>query len=155
MESLYSLNNFFTKKTLILCLGNELRGDDAFGLRLSDRISDKVPIKVIKAATVPENYVDKILKEAPENVLIVDIAEFKGRPGEIKVINSEQLGNSYFSTHNASIKLTIDYLLSGGVNEIKCLFIQPGSVSFGEKLSMELKKTLDSLTHYLLEKLNS
>jgi len=147
------LDNFLIKKSVILCLGNDLRGDDAFGPKLANIILEKLSsIKVINAGTVPENYIHDVLKNTPCNVLIIDAAEFKAPPGQIEIVEPKNIKNFSISTHNASIKLTIDYLLSNGVKEVRCLFIKPKSLEIGQDLTDDVKKSLDKLSQYLIGK---
>jgi len=153
IESFNSLNEFLTNRSIILCLGNELRGDDSFGVKLAERISGKLKdIRVIKAGTVPENYVGSILKESVEKVLIVDVAEIGTKPGEFKIVNPDKIRNLNISTHDSSVKMAIDYLFYNGIKEIKCLLIQACSSNIGEEMTPRLKKTLNTLTDYLVKK---
>jgi hydrogenase 3 maturation protease len=56
-----------------------------------------------------------------------------------------------FSTHNASISLTINYLQSHLKADIIILLIQPKSIAFGDCLSSEVGLTLAKLESWFYE----
>ena len=55
-----------TGKVVVLCVGSRMRGDDMFGPLVAKRIAGKVAAEVIDAENVPENYLGKIAKLAPD-----------------------------------------------------------------------------------------
>jgi len=133
-------------KVIILGIGNTLRSDDGAGSILANRIKDKVHFQVFDSGPTPENYLEKIIKENPDNILILDAADFGGSPGEYRVIEAEELRTvNFFSTHNASITLTINYLKNSIKADIIILIIQPKTIAFSDILSEEVSKTLDFL----------
>jgi len=116
---------------------------------LASQIKDKVPYIVYDAATSPENYLGKIIKDKPDTVLIVDAVDFGGSAGEFKVAESQDIKTAnLFSTHNASLSLTINYLQSNLKTDIIILIIQPKSINFSYKLSPEVEKTLEKLKNW-------
>lgn len=133
-------------KAIILGIGNTLRSDDGFGSLLAQRLSGKVPFAVFDAGVSPENYLEKIIKERPDNLVILDAADFGGAPGELRVLEAEEVKTAnFFSTHNASISLSINYLLSNIKVDIIILLVQPRTIVFGDTLSPEMEKSLDEL----------
>jgi hydrogenase 3 maturation protease len=122
------------------------------GSLLASRIKDKVPYTVYDAGPGPENYLGKIIKEKPENVVIIDAVDFGGKPGEFRVVDGEEIKTTnLFSTHNASISLTINYLQNNLKVDIITLIIQPKSIAFGENLSPEITETLNKLEKWFYE----
>jgi len=133
-------------KVVILGIGNTLRSDDGAGSILASRIKGKVPFIVFDAGESPENYLEKVIKEKPDNIVIIDAVDFGGKPGEFRVLETQDLKTTnLFSTHNASISLTINYLQSNLKVDIIILIIQPESISFGDKLSREVTGTVNTL----------
>lgn len=133
-------------KVLILGIGNTLRSDDGIGSILAERIKGKVPFAVYDCGSSPENYLGKTIKEKPDNVVIIDAVDFGGEPGEFKEIDADEVTTTnFFSTHNASISLTINYLKNNLKVDIIVLIIQPKTIAFGDKLSPEVSDTLDKL----------
>jgi hydrogenase 3 maturation protease len=133
-------------KVVILGIGNVMRQDDGLGSVLASRIKDKVPFKVFDAETSPENYLEKIIKENPDNIIIIDAVDFGGKPGEFQVLEGQDIKTvNLFSTHNASISLSINYLQSNLKADIIVLLIQPKSINFGDELSLEVSETIDKI----------
>jgi len=140
-------------KVVILGIGNNLRSDDGAGSLLASRIKDKVPYIVYDAGPNPENYLGKIIKDHPDNIVIIDAADFGGRPGEVRELEGDEIKTvNLFSTHNASLSLTINYLKNDLSADIIILAIQPGSISFGDSLTPEVKKALDNLEEWFGKK---
>ena len=133
-------------KAVILGIGNTLRSDDGIGSILASRIKDKVGYKIYDAGANPENYLGKIIQDKPDTLVIIDAVDFAGKAGEYKVLEAEDLKTvNFFSTHNASLTLTINYLQSNIKLDIIVLIIQPKSVVFGDSLSPEVSKALTAL----------
>jgi len=131
---------------VILGMGNTLRSDDAAGSLLAARIKDRVSYTVYDAGQSPENYLEKIIKEKPDTILIIDAVDFGGKPGEFRLMEARDLKTvNLFSTHNASISLAINYLKNNLQADIIILIIQPKGISFGEGLSQQISETLNRL----------
>ncbi|MBM3250313.1 MAG: hydrogenase 3 maturation endopeptidase HyCI [Candidatus Omnitrophica bacterium] len=137
-------------KVVILGIGNTLRGDDAAGSLLAQRLHGKVPYTVYDAGTSPENYLGKIIRDKPDNIVIIDAADFAGKPGEFDLAEDIETTN-LFSTHDASIALTINYLKNNLKVDIITLIVQPGSLKFGTDLTPSVAKTLEDLEKWFRE----
>lgn len=136
-------------KVVILGIGNTLNGDDGIGSILASRLKDKIPYIVYDAGSIPENYLGKIIRDNPENIVIIDAVDFGGSPGEFTTLEGDAVKTAnLFSTHNASISLTINYLQSNLKVDIIILSIQPKSVDFGDKLSPEIENTIQRLEEW-------
>lgn len=132
------------KRVLIVGVGNRLRGDDAVGGILVDRLSGKTQATLINAGDVPENYLGPIRQAQPQLVLIVDAAEFGGRPGDVALLGVEQVGSTGAWTHNPGLGLLIDYLRAEVGTALAVLFlaVQPETTTFGEGLSQPVESAL-------------
>ncbi|MDD5245963.1 MAG: hydrogenase 3 maturation endopeptidase HyCI [Candidatus Omnitrophica bacterium] len=145
------LKSHLQGKVVLLGIGNTLRSDDGAGSLLACRLKDKVPYIVYDAGANPENYLGKIIKDNPDNIIIVDAADFAGKPGEIRLLEGQELKTSnLFSTHNASISLTINYLQSSIGADIIILIIQPKSTVFGDSLSSQVDNAVKTLAEWFL-----
>jgi len=146
------LKAHLTGKVVILGIGNTLKSDDGVGSVLASRIRNKVSYTVYDVGPGPENYLGKIIKEKPNNVVIIDAVDFGGKPGEFRVVDGEEIKTTnLFSTHNASISLTINYLQSNFKVDIIVLIIQPKTIAFGDRLSREVTETLGKLETWFNE----
>jgi len=133
-------------KVIILGIGNTMRSDDGAGSILASQVQGRVPFIVFNAGTTPENYLEKIIKERPDTIVVIDTADFGGSPGEFELLEAKDIKTvNLFSTHNASISLTINYLQNNLEADISILIIQPKSVDLGDKLSKEVADTLDKI----------
>ncbi|MCX5713587.1 MAG: hydrogenase maturation protease [Candidatus Omnitrophica bacterium] len=132
-------------------IGNTLQSDDAAGSLLASRLSGRVPYLVYDAGADPENYVGKIIKDKPDNIVIIDAVDFGASPGELRLLESGDIKTAnLYATHNASISLTINYLQNNLPADIIVLCIQPKRISFGDKLSPEVENTLKKLEEWFV-----
>ena len=70
-------------RTVIVCIGNRLKGDDAAGSILYDRLAGRISANLIDAATVPENYIQTIIRKEPRSIIVVDAVDFGQPPGAV------------------------------------------------------------------------
>ena len=98
---------------------------------------------------VPENYLGPISKLNPDTIIFIDSADFSSPPGEVKLIEIEDIREGGLSTHNASLKLSLDFLRESATGNIFLLGIQPKSRKLGEGLSSEVEKALGKLEQIL------
>ena len=146
------LKSHLKDKTIILGIGNTLRSDDGVGSLLAARIKEKTPFIVWDAAMSAENYLEKIIKENPATVVIIDAADFGGKPGEFRELEAGDLQTvNLFSTHNASLSLLINYLQGHIKADIIILIIQPKTTKFGDILSPQVQAALDELETWFLK----
>lgn len=152
MNDLKHLKLHLSGKVVILGIGNTLQNDDGAGSLLASRIQGKVPYIVYDASSSPENFLGKIIREVPENIVIIDAADFGLSAGEFRVLEPDQIQTTnLFSTHNASISLAINYLQKNLKVDIIVLVIQPKNISFGDVLSTEVANTLNHLEKWFCE----
>ena len=139
------------KRLLIMGIGNRLRGDDAIGPLLIDRLQGNVTADVLDAGDVPENYLGVIESFRPEIILMVDAVDFGGKPGEVAWFSLDQLSNVTFGTHNASLHLLFKALQLDPPPEVFLLAIQPAHIIFQASLSAPVVETLDLLEKIILK----
>ncbi|MDP3790777.1 MAG: hydrogenase 3 maturation endopeptidase HyCI [Candidatus Omnitrophota bacterium] len=139
----------------IVGIGNIMRGDDGCGPKLIESLKKKnTKACLFDCGTVPENYIFPILSTSCDTIILVDAADFKAMPGGIKVLSLNEISGSGLSTHNSSIRLFTDLLMTGKDNlGIFAVSIQPKSIAFGEPLSDEVKSSIDNLADILTEAL--
>lgn len=138
-------------RVVILGIGNALRGDDAFGSNLANRIDGKVSLKVLDAGCAPENFLGSITKYQPDTVLLIDAVDFGGDAGEMRLSEIEDIKTrNFFLTHNASLNLFSDYLKSGTKTKVYLLAVQPQDIAFGEKMSAHMEERLEELRLWFL-----
>lgn len=139
-------------RTLIVGIGNTLKGDDGAGPLVCEQLSGLgVSAELIDAGTVPENYIQPIIKKAPENLLIVDAVDFGAPAGTIRVFKAEQLNTHAFSTHTLSPHLFVDMIRRSVEVNVYFVGIQPAQTQFGHPVSADVAKAVQHLCRTLAE----
>lgn len=127
-------------------LGNEMRGDDAGGLVFIEMLRQRKEFfksHFIIAGRNPENHLQSILDCNPQIVIFIDAAEWNGEPGEIKILNDNEISHSEFSTHTFSIMMIKDFLLQNQQMDFMFLGIQPHITDLKEGLSDRVKAKIN------------
>ena len=144
-------------RAVLVGVGSELRGDDAAGILVADKVKSKKEkvknskLKVLLGGTAPENLTGEIKRLKPSHLVIVDSADFKAEPGSVEVIGYDWIGGHSFSTHSAPLKMMIDYLLADISFVPIVIGIQPKSLEFGAAVSPEVLEAVDEVADALLE----
>lgn len=127
------------KKVLVLGVGNEMKGDDALGRYVIDRLKTK---NKLFCGEMPENFIGKIKEFGPDAALIVDAVDFGGRPGEIVFADIKEFEASSLSTHSLSFAL-MSRMISG--TDMFVVGVQPQSLEFGQSMSTKATKSAKSI----------
>jgi hydrogenase 3 maturation protease len=145
------------KRVVIVGVGNPIRGDDAVGPRIIELLESK-PINnvlLLNTESVPEAFTGKVEQFNPTHVLLVDAANFRGMPGETKLITGEQIGGQAISTHSLPLNIFISYIEKSLGISVILLGIQPMSINLGESMSEPVKnvaKIVADTLHRILSK---
>jgi len=143
---LESLAAWRDSKAVILGVGNILKGDDAAGPLVCERLSGgRLSAVVIDAGTAPENYVRPILNAEPDVLLIVDAVDFGGRTGEIRIFEPAEIRRFAFSTHALSLHLFIDRLQQERPLTAHLIGIQAGERGLGDTVSSAVHEAIETL----------
>ena len=133
------LSELSGSKTLILGIGNLLRGDDGAGPAVCSKlVQKKISAEIIDAGTVPENFIQPIVKKRPDNLLIIDAVDFGAKPGQIRLFELEELSSLVISTHTLSPRIFVDMIRQQ--IDIKVIFIgiQPGHKQLAQEMSEDV-----------------
>ena len=144
-------------RVAIVGVGNPLRGDDGAGPHLIERLRASILNSelLFNCGEVPENYLGPISRLNPDTIIFIDSADFSPQPGEIKIIEIKDIKEGGLSTHNASLKLSLNYLKESTKAEIFLLGIQPKSKELGEGISPEVEKALKNLEQIFIKRVTS
>ncbi len=147
MPDLFEYLGSLNSDSLIVGVGNVLRGDDGFGPELVKNLSGRTNVNLLDGGETPEDLLDKIVKMAPAKLVIADAVALGAMPGDAALLESDQLGKRIaVSTHNLSLLMFIKYLKEKLPElDIKILGVQPRNIDFGKRLSPEVGKTIDNL----------
>ena len=127
----------------IVCVGNELRGDDAAGVEIAKRLDGRVPWTVHQTQTAPENFLMKIVAARPSAVLIVDAMHFDAPPGAVGVFDRRDLAGPGPGTHGPSPVAFLEILDMMHSCRSAILGIQPEGVDFGAEVSPAVRRAID------------
>lgn len=140
-----------TVKNVMLAVGNSMMGDDAAGPMLFD-LMEANPVDgwiAVNGGSAPENVAHQVRALKPERLLIVDAADIGLNPGEIRIIDPDDIAEMFImSTHNLPLNFLIDQLKED-IPEVIFLGIQPDLVAFympvNEKVTRAVQQVYDAL----------
>lgn len=142
-----------TRKTLVLGVGSDLRGDDAAGMLAAEHLEKisannkalKRRLKVLFGATAPENLTSEIRRFKPTHVVIVDAAQLNKRAGAIEVIEADRIEGVTFTTHQLPLSILARYLQEEVGCQIILIGIQPKTLAFAKPVSREVLTSASKL----------
>jgi hydrogenase 3 maturation protease len=145
------------KKVAILGIGSQLKGDDAGGVLVAEDLRKsltqnpkKTDVGIFIGGTAPENITSEIKRFVPSHIIIVDAADMNLSPGEIRLVDPENIGGISFSTHNLPANMLIEYLKQFLKCDVIIIGIQPKSIEFGREPSSEMAKAVKIVSDLLL-----
>jgi len=145
------LNKLRGSATVIVGIGNTLKGDDGVGPLVCQQLEEKTCADLIDAATVPENYIQPIIKKAPQNLLVIDAIDFGDSTGSIKIFRPEELNSIVISTHTLSPRLFIDMITEVIKVNVYFVGIQPGQTQLGHPVCPQVSEASQWLVRTLAE----
>jgi len=145
------LNKLRDSSTVIVGIGNTLKGDDGAGPLVCEQLSGKICAEVIDTGTVPENYIQKIIKKAPQNLLVIDAIDFGAPAGIINIFKPEQLDSFVLSTHTLSPRLFVDLVCKEITADVYFIGIQPAQMQLGQPQSSQVSEAIQRLVGALSE----
>ena len=142
---------FLRPPLAVLGFGNRMWRDDGAGSHLAEALGDRPDLIAIDGGSVPENHLERVVRADPASVLLVDAADFGGRPGEARLLQPAVLARAGLSTHAGSPQMLARYLAARTAAPVALLAIQPGDCSAGEELSPAVAATVSDLLRYFAE----
>jgi hydrogenase 3 maturation protease len=139
-------------KTIIVGIGNTLKGDDGVGPLVCEQLRQAgIAAEIIDAGTVPENYIQRITKKAPQNLLIIDAIDFGAGPGTIKIFEPHELNAFIVSTHTLSPRLFAELVSRNIKVDIYFIGIQPAQTQLGQSVSAKAAQAAEQLSQSLAD----
>lgn len=141
------------KRVVVAGIGNSLRMDDYLGVKivqaLQGRVSERVSL--IECETVPESFLQQIMDFDPTHVLLIDAAVLGLKPGELRLVNPEQLViYPAFTTHMLPLRIFCEYLSKTTKAKIALLLVEPEKTDFGEGLTRKINAVAQQIVSILL-----
>lgn len=165
------INN--SNKIAILGIGNYLKSDDGFGVYVVESLvknyskthenlslekevnSVNNRLILMNCGVVPENFTDVIKRENPDKIIMVDAALMHQDPGTLRIVESDEISETGFSTHALPLSIIIKYINAHIDTEILIIGIEPTDLEFGEPLSGLIKEKADEFSKILIEEIDS
>jgi len=132
-------------KVCVVGIGNRLKGDDAAGPELIDRLSGHSRFQCLDTGVAPENYLEKIVRIAPDTILLVDAMDYGGEAGSFRLFAADQITGGALSSHALSLRMTCDYLQQRIAVNIFILGIQPAQLNMNSPLSAAVGAAVEKL----------
>ena len=142
-----------TTKAVIVGMGNELNGDDGFGVFVTGRLGNFGKATSISVRTVPENFISKIASMKPSHVIFIDAAMLDAEPGTIQLLKLEDLARIKIMTHHFPLSKLIERLISLHECIVFIIGFEPSSMEVGDGLSEEALQAANGLTNLLRKNL--
>lgn len=140
-------------KIMVICIGNDMRGDDGIGPYVAGEIEDLTKddgdLIVVNTGTVPENYTGLIRKVQPSHIIFIDAVEMKMEPGDIKLVQKDEIANYSISTHAMPLSFMIKYIETFTKTSMLLIGIQPNNMDLSNDLSDEVKIGAEELIKIL------
>jgi len=140
----------------LVCVGNSMMGDDGAGPRLAELCAEK-PLTgwtVVDGGAAPENDIGFLRELRPEHLVIVDATDMGLAPGEMRIIDENDIGEMFMmTTHNLPLTFLIQQLRED-IAQITFVGIQPDVVAFYYPMSEGVERAVCRL-HRLLPQLDT
>jgi hydrogenase 3 maturation protease len=135
----------------IVTVGNDLRGDDAAGPHIAARLAGncRTGCRVLHAGEHPENVLDDLIAMRPARVVILDAADFRGQPGELRVIPRDAIPQTTMSTHLFPLAAIAAVIAADTGAQITFLGVQVVDTRLGSPLSPAVRTTVDRVVAWL------
>jgi len=139
-------------KVAVVGVGNPLRGDDAAGSLVAQRlIADGVGARVIDAQEVPESYLGEVTRAGPDAVILVDAVDMGAAPGSVALLEKEDVGLYFPTTHRMPLALMMEFVRRETGADVFVLAVQPRQVGFRAPVSEEVTASVGLVADILAE----
>ena len=147
-------------KTLVLGLGNPLRGDDGVGPRIIEELTRQGLPEGVTALDVGNAGLDLLnILEGWERAVIVDAAEMGREPGRFVRFTPDEArltqAGDHVSLHNAGLSeaLALANALGRTLPELVIFGVQPAEVDWKAELSSPVEAAIPALTEAVMAEL--
>jgi hydrogenase 3 maturation protease len=142
-------------RTVVVGVGNPLRGDDGAGCLVARCLQGTPDVRVIEAEEVPESFVGDIAAAAPDVVVLVDAVDLRALPGTVAVLESDDVAAYAPTTHRLPLSLVMDVVRRRTGADVFLIAVQPLSLAFGADVCAEVSASVELLAGVLSELLRA
>lgn len=105
---------FFGKMWIVICgIGNDVRGDDVFGVFVVERLKELVKILdvfILNCGEMLESYVGKIVVFKLDLVVFVDVIYFGGEIGEFIIVDLLKIFGEVVLIYGFFLRIVVSYI---------------------------------------------
>jgi hydrogenase 3 maturation protease len=136
-------------RVLLIGAGNTLRGDDGAGPAIIDLLEGTVNAALLDVGEVPESYFGRILDSNADTIVFLDAANFNAAPGDVALIEIDDIAGCSVSTHQITVDLFFRYIKQNSRADLFAIGIQPAGIGFGEPMCPEVEQSVRALAELL------
>lgn len=136
-------------KVVLAGVGVPGRGDDAAGCVLARLLQGRGAVAALDCGDRPEDYTCDVAREEPATVLVADALDMGARPGDVALLEADDLPEGGMDTHRASLRTLMEYLEYRTGARVLLVGIQPSSLAGGEGLSPEVARSVEAIAAVL------
>ncbi len=148
------------KRIVVLGVGNILNRDEGAGVHAVKELEKRLPqdwkdkIELVDGGVLGLDLLPGV--EQATHLLILDAADFQGRPGEIKEFSGEELKTFFtgkISWHQLGFQEVLEVARVRGryPEQVHLIGVQPGNMEVGPGLSQDLEQALQEMTARALD----
>lgn len=141
------------RRVVLVGIGSPIRHDDVVGLKVLEQLEGKISadVMLLSTETVPESYTGAIRDFSPTHVLLLDAANFKGAPGEGRIIPTRMIANVSISTHSLPLHIFINYIEKSICSNVALLGIQGVNIELGDGITPEVEDGARVISKILID----
>jgi len=157
------------RETVVVGIGNPLRGDDAAGCLVAGALRELLAgepqepsrdprpgpphhrLRVVEAEEVPESFLGPIACPTPDTVVLVDAIHLGEPPGTVAMLEVDEIGDHEASTHRVPLSILAHFLRAESGADVFVLGIQPGRREVGAAPCDEVLESAGILAQVLEE----
>ncbi len=139
-----------TQKIAIIGIGHPLKSDDYAGSLIAKDLEQKTSggrVVVVNAEHSPENVLGRLQENKLGLLILIDSLDLGESPGTIALFDLDEVTDSFFTTHNISMRQILDTLSPHPTTVL--LGIQPRSLQVAGPLSGEVSHARMSIVKEL------
>ena len=136
--------------TVLIGIGNEISGDDGFGPELAKRLKPFLGERAIDGGLAPENWTGPISKLGPKILVIADAVDFGGEPGDISIVDPDDLESGLPATHGPGFSPLLFFLKNALPKlETFILAVQPAETGLMKPISPKVESAISKIVRIL------
>ncbi len=117
------------RRFVVLGIGNRARGDDGVGSIVAEQLGEQSLCTAFDCAGVPENYLGRVARLHPTDIIFVDAVDFGGAAGSIELIEGVGLPVQSPSSHSAGLGPLVDFFSRSLGASCWLLAVQPAQLA--------------------------